>query len=353
MKKLVLTVLLSSVFLGASLGQETDNFEWYGNIRFAYLGSDTQGDGFGGENTSVRFRVGGIYTINDKSTFRARLATTISQDFESLRFTVRADGGGLDYGSVSFDEFYYQYEDDWGFLRVGRFQGSIPVYSNARRSHLRFHSNVNFIHWSDGLYLKRYVNEEWFTQAIVEYQPKGYTTFPYRNNFNFGDNDHNITSYLGLENTTRDDLNFIQKGFGILYSPGTYLKPSGYSDYLAFSARAAVDVPSEPLNGGSWRFAGEIGQNLNTDPENGTSLVVSAGVNKVADKHEFMVEFAKTGSQWLTAPVYGPDSDEVEFRYRYFISPKLNFDARYRIRDPRPDGIPTVYSTFLRLTYSL
>ena len=106
------------------------------------------------------------------------------------------------------------------------------------------------------------------------------------------------------------------------------------------------------LNGASIRIGAEFGQNLNTKFENGTSMVASIGVNNVADKHEFMIEFAKNDSQWLTATVFGPNSDEVELRYRFFFSQSLNFDIRYRIRESRTDAIPTAYSTFIRATYS-
>lgn len=335
------------------LAQSEKPLSFNGNIRIAHLGSDTNADGLGGENTAMRTRVGFNYQINANSSFTGRLAGTFSINFEKTRFTIAADGGGLNFGSLSFDQFFYQFKNENLTLKIGRFQESIPVSTNAGRSQLRFQSNVTFIHWSDGLYLKKNVSDDWYGEVIAEYQPRNRTTYPYRGALNFGNNPNNFTGYFGVENNTRDDLNIIQKGFGIFVASDAYLKPDGYSTYLAFTSRLALDFPKEELlNGGSFRIGAEIGQNLNSDFKDGTSMVASVGVNNVAEKHEFMIEFAKTDSQWLTATVFGPNSDEVELRYRYFYSKNLNFDFRYRIREARNNTIPTAYSTFLRTTYS-
>jgi len=352
--------VLSSVFLiiflsvpGLAQTTNSNDLQFYGNLRFAHLGSDTQGDGIGGDNTSLRTRLGLIYHFNENHSLRGRLATTISQEFEEVRFTIKADGRGLDYGSVSFDEFFYRYKDSSTEIRVGRFQETVEVMSNAKRSQFRFQSNVNFIHWSDGLYIKQNLNQEWFLESITEYQPRGHTTYPYRSPLNFENNPDNFTFYNAIENRTRDRFNIIQKGIGLFYVPDAYLKPGGFTDYTALTSRIVFDFPAgDALSGGSVRFAGEYGQNLNAEFADGSSFVASAGVNNVAGRHEFMVEFAATDSEWLTATVFAPDADEVEFRYRIFVNKAFNLDFRYRIRDFRTEGIPTAYSTFLRATYS-
>lgn len=278
----------------------------------------------------------------------------VSKELEPLKATVSADGNGaLAFGSVSFDEFYYQFQNEDFLLKAGRFQKSVNVLTNAKRSHLRFQSNGSFVHWTDGVYLKRILTDEWFGEAIIEYQNRNTISYPYRGNLNFANNEHNLNYYLGIENQNRDDNNIIQKGFGVLIAPKAYLKPDGYSSYFAVSSRIVFDIPNEDvLKGGSFRIAGELGQNLNTEFKNGTSAVVSIGVNRFAQKHELMIEFAKTGSQWLTATNYAPNADEMEIRYRYFVTKKFNMDVRYRIRESRSDFTPTIYSTFFRATYS-
>lgn len=352
--KAVLSSLFMFLFSFASFAQETKSLRFHTNLRLAHLGTDTRGDGLGGDNTALRSRLGATYIFNKNHSFFGRMAASFSKEFETPVFTIRADGGGLDYGSVSFDNFFYQFKNEYLLIKAGRFQHTIAVLTNARRSHIRFQSNSTSIHWSDGLYIKNTMPSDWFTELITEYQPRNHTTYPYRGPLDFGKNATNLTAYAGLENRTRDRLNIIQKGFGILYIPDAYRKSSGYSDYLAFSSRIVLDFPKhELLNGGSFRFAGELGQNLNTEFTDGTSMVVSAGLNNVAGKHELMVEFAKTDSQWLTATVYGPSSDEMEIRYRYFVSDRFNIDMRYRIRDSRIENVPTVYSTFIRATLSL
>ncbi|MDR9415251.1 MAG: hypothetical protein RI564_03125, partial [Gracilimonas sp.] len=62
--------------------------------------------------------------------------------------------------------------------------------------------------------------------------------------------------------------------------------------------------------------------------------------------------FTKIGSEWQTANVYAPNADEMEIRYRYFITNDLNIDFRYRIRDFRADLVDTNYNFFARATYS-
>lgn len=352
-----LLAVFSAIFLVLNTTNsfaQSEKSSFYGDVRLAHIGADTKADGIGGPNTLLRLRPGLKYQLDERHSFSARLVYLVSKEFEPLEFTIKADGNrALAFGSVSFDEFYYQYNQADFQLKVGRFQKSISVLSNAKRSHLRFQSNAAFVHWTDGLYAKKSINEEWFAEGILEYQNNGNLTYPYSFPLTLSENDHNIVTYLGIENRTRDSNNIIQKGFGLLFIPDAYLKADGFNSYLVVDSRIAFDIPQEELlNGGSFRIAGELGQNVNTELKNGTSAVASVGINNFAEKHEFMIEFAKTGSQWLTATPFGANSDEVEFRYRYFATPKLNFDVRYRIREPRSDFASTVYSTFFRATYS-
>lgn len=350
----LLSVFLMLFFGVTQLQAQDKNYEFYGNVRLAHIGADTEADGIGGDNTLLRIRPGIKYFFNENHSFSGRLAYLVSKEFESLDFTIKANGNQqLAFGSISFDEFFYQFQKDDILLKAGRFQKTISVMSNAKRSQLRFQSNANFVHWSDGLYVKKGLNENWFGEAIVEYQNRDAVSYPYQANLTFGNTEHNLNYYLGVENLTRDQNNIIQKGFGILIAPNAYLKPDGYSTYAAVSSRIALDFPAEDaLKGGSIRVAGELGQNLNTDFKNGTSAIASIGINNYAEKHEFMIELASTDSQWLTATSYGTNSDEIEFRYRFFYDANLNFDIRYRIRESRSDFLPTIYSTFLRATYS-
>ena len=345
-------ILLLSAFYNAEA--QDSNYKFSGDIRIAHIGNDTNADGIGGPNSLLRFRPGITYTFNANHSFRGRLVYLVSKELEPLDFTITANGNrAMAFGSISFDEFYYKYSKNDIELRIGRFQSSFPVLSNARRSQLRFQSNAIFVHWIDGAYLKTNINDKWFGEAVLEYQNRDNVSYGYRGSLSFGNNQHNLATYLGLENRTRDNNNIIQKGFGIFIAPDAFQKTTEFTTYAAFTSRIVFDLPKEEaLNGGSFRIAAELGQNLNAALDDGTSAVMSFGVNNVADKHEFMVEFTKTGSQWLTAPIYGPNSDEVEFRYRFFYSTNLNFDIRYRIRESRNSVIPTAYSTFIRATYS-
>ena len=344
--------VLAAFFLNVN-AQDNSNFNFSGNARFAYVSSS--GEAFEHfEGTSfLRVRVGAFYTFNENNGFKARLATTQSSEFPEASFTIQADGGGLNPGSISFDEFYYQFKNEQIQVKAGRFQHTPKVLSNAGRSQMRFMSNNINVHWVDGIYVKRSLNEDWYGELVGEYQPRNHTSYSYRNPLNFGNNEHNIASYLGVENRTRDDNNFIQKGFGLFVAPDAYLKSDGYSTYLALMGRLVYDLPKpDALNGGSFRVAAELGQNLNAAFEDGNSAVLSFGIHNFAEKHQFMVEFAKTGSDWLTANVYAPNADELEFRYRYFITNDLNIDFRYRIRDSRSDLVNTNYNFFARATYS-
>ena len=336
------------------IAQESENLSFDGNIRYAFIGNDTNGSGFENGIHTLRTRIGLRYIISETSSLRARLATTFSDELESPKLTIRSDGGGrLAFGSISFDEFYYRFQNDDYDVKLGRFQHTIGVRSNAGRSLMRFQSNLIFVNWTDGAYIKRKLNDGWYGEFIGEYQPKGYLSYPYNGPLNFGNNDHNFNGYFGIENRERDDNNIIQKGFGLFVAPNAYLKNGEYTTYTALTSRIAIDLPQpDLLKGGSWRIAGELGQNLSTSFENGTMAIVSVGVNGVAEKHEFMVEFVSNDSQWLLANVYAANGEEVEFRYRFFATENLNFDARYRIRSSNNPAVPHFYNTFIRATYS-
>jgi hypothetical protein len=335
--------------------QNNSKFEVYGNVRFAHIGSDTNADGLGGDNYTMRLRPGLKYTHSENHSFSARLAYLLSKELEPVKFTLKADGSGrLAWGSVTFDEFFYRYKDDKNELRIGRFQKSLNTLTNAKRSHSRYQSNSNNVHWTDGLFYKRNLNSGWYGEGIFEYHPKDHPSFQYdQNGLDFSENDHNFTFYAGAEN--REVVNnVIQKGFGVMYIPGIYRKGNDLTDYMAFTSRITLDFPQgETLRGGSIRVAGELGQNLNTSFDNGTSMVTSIGINNFADQHEIMIEFAKTDTEWfLPRNIYRAGADEMEIRYRFFYSAKWAFDTRYRIRDFRANGVATSYSMFLRATYA-
>ncbi len=337
--------------------QNDSRIEVYGNVRFAHIGSDTNADGLGGDNYTMRLRPGLRFVHSENHSFSARIAYLLSKELEPLKTTIKADGSGrLAWGSVTFDEFFYRYQDDKNELRIGRFQKSLNTLTNAKRSHSRYASNSNNVHWSDGIYYKRYLDNEnnWYGEGIVEYHPKGQPTFQYdQAGLDFSQNEHNFTYYLGAESREVAN-NIIQRGFGLMYLPGIYVKGNELADYLAFTSRITLDFPQgEALRGGSIRVAGEFGQNLNTSFDNGTSMVTSVGINNFARQHEIMIEFAKTDNEWfLPRNIYRAGADEMEIRYRFFFSEKWAFDARYRIRDFRTEGVVNSYSTFLRATYS-
>lgn len=336
-------------------GQEKDTWEVYGNVRFAHIGSTDNTHGWGGDNYTMRLRPGLKYNHSANHSFSVRIAYLVSKELESIEPTLVADGSGrLAFGSITFDEFYYKFINDESEFRIGRFQKSLGTLANAKRSHSRYQSNSNNVHWTDGIYYKRYLNDGWYGEGIFEYQPKDHPSFQYSFPLDFSKNDHNFTFYAGAENRERDKYNIIQKGFGLMYIPSIYLKPDGYTDYAALTSRITLDFPQgEALKGGSIRIAGELGQNVNTSLSNGTSMVASIGINNFAEKHEIMIEFAKTDSQWLLPRnIYRANADEMEIRYRFFATEKLAIDARYRIRDFRADGVANSYSTFLRATYS-
>ncbi|MEP5945169.1 MAG: hypothetical protein ABJ356_11455, partial [Balneola sp.] len=141
MKKILSSVfLLFTIFLfSSSTSAQESNFQFYGDIRLAHIGVDTKTDGLGGDNTLLRVRPGARFLFNENHSFSGRLVYLVSKELEPLTFTVKADGNrALAYGSVSFDEFYYQFQNSDLQLKLGRFQHSINVLSNAKRSHLKF-----------------------------------------------------------------------------------------------------------------------------------------------------------------------------------------------------------------------
>ncbi|MDR9416969.1 MAG: hypothetical protein RI564_11855, partial [Gracilimonas sp.] len=267
--------------------QTTENLSFNGSARFAYLGSGSEaGDIFNG-TSFLRFRLGSSYSINENSTVIAGLAVTQNDQFPALGFTIQPDGGGVDQGNISLDNIYYQYKDDGIGIKIGRFQHTPNVKSNAGRSILRYQSNNVNNHWVDGFQVRKALNEDWTAELVTEYQNRGNTSYSYSPLLNFGNNKHNVAAYLGAENLTRDDNNFIQKNFAVFIAPDAFLKPDGYSTYFAIMSQLAHDTPIEYLKGGSFRIAAEAGQNIQASEfSEGTILNISAGIHNYAEKHQ-------------------------------------------------------------------
>ena len=333
--------------------QETSKLSVYGDIRVNYLGTGTDANGFGGEVPFLRIRPGVHYELNETHSFSARAAYIVSRDLNVPDFSLTPNqNGSLAYDTFSFDEFYYKYQDETQEFRFGRFQKSFSLPIATAHSIDRFQSNAIFVHWTDGFYYKRMLNEEWFSEVVLEYQKRGETTFPYQRPLFFGRNKYNMVNYVAFTNSTRDKYNIIRKGVGLMWAPNAFLHNGEYIDYLTLSSNIVFDFPKkELLNGGSIRVSGELGQNLNTKLSDGSVITTSVGVYNVAEHHNLMIELSRNDQDWLSAP-YTTNSDEFEMRYRVVLSKKLSIDARYRIRNSRTANIPNTYSTFVRATYS-
>lgn len=360
-RKILITAFISGLLmlfqtaLHAQTGEESP-LSIYGDVRFSYTGNNESIDSFDDNLLIMRLRPGARYTFNSNHSFSARMAFRLSNEFEELDLTAQASGGGLSLGQMSFDEFYYQYKTDGFLLKAGRFQHRNKVYSNAGRSIDRFQSNNVNVHWSDGMYMKKDLTSLWYGEAIFELIEEGQLAYPYDPPLTFGGNEITPGLYLGLSNDERDSFNFIQKSFGIQYFHNAYfdgLSNNGseeYVSYLAFTTRAVTDYEGgELLKGGSWRIAGEIGYNSQGPFDEGTIFNASVGMNSFATKHNLMVEFTKVGDEWISANVYGPNTDEMEIRYIYQLNSRIKIESRLRVRDFRNDSI--VYGTFLRGTY--
>ena len=351
-------LLIPSIFIftsifSTSFAQETSKFSAYGDVRINYLGTSTDADGIGGSIPFLRIRPGVHYEHNENHSFSARAVYVVSRDLNSPEFSLTPNqNGSLAYDTFSFDEFYYKYEDENQEFRFGRFQKSFSLPIATGHSIDRFQSNAIFVHWSDGFYYKRILDDEWISEVVLEYHKRGEATFPYKNPLNFGRNEYNMVNYVALTNSTRDKYNIIRKGVGLMWAPNAFLQNAEYTTYLTLSSNIVFDFPKkELLNGGSIRVSGELGQNLNTKFSDGSVIATSVGVYNVAERHNLMVELSRNDQDWLTAP-YATNSDELEMRYRFVISKKLSMDARYRARNSRTFGIPNTYSTFIRATYS-
>lgn len=355
--RILSTLLLALLITQSAFTQDESPLTLTGDFRLALItsGTDTGFDNIDEEGVfALRSRFGAKYQINDNSSFKARLATTFTDRLEEATFTIQPDGRGLNRGSISFDELYYLYDNGDIKVQAGRFQHVLKARTNAGRSIARFTSNLMNIHWFDGVNVVKRMNNGWNSQVMIEYQNRGNTSYNYAPFLNFGNNEHNVAGYFGVENRDRDDFNIIQKRIGLFLAPDAFSSPDGYRTYAGLITQIAFDVPQEDLlSGGSFRIHGEFGQNLTaTEFADGIVAVASVGVNNVADQHQFMIEFAKTGSQWGMANVFAPNGDEVELRYRFFATDRLWFDTRYRVRSPRVDGIPNIHGFFLRANFS-
>lgn len=354
MKHLIVLITFATALLFTSTGYSQTQTEgplsYKSDIRLLHFGNETHNPGLRGPN-SFRVRFQTTYTINSRNLLNARVAGSLSENGEAIRFSILSDGKKLDFGGLSFDTFNYQYSGKGTVVRVGRFQHNVDILSVSGRSNFRLQSILSSISWTDGVYLKQDLVQGWYTEAVAEYQHRDYLTYAYKDGLNFGNNTHNVAGFFNLENRQRDRFNFIQKGFSIFYAPNAFNFAGGYRDYVAVMSRIAYDLPRPGLlKGGSFRLTAEAGQNVNVGFNEGSNATISMGINNFAGKHRFLTELARSDAQWLTPSVYAPSSDEIEFRYAYDVSRNLNLCMRYRIRDFRASGVPNAYSTFFNAT---
>ncbi|MEO1021413.1 MAG: hypothetical protein AAFW89_02625 [Bacteroidota bacterium] len=350
-------ILLSAT---STQAQEKSRWEIYGNARIIHLGSTDETHGLGGENhiSWTRLRYGTHFSIDSNHSFSARLAYLESVEFEDFRFTLTANDTQrrrLAPGSATFDEFYYRYNTARSDLKIGRFQKNFELATNSTRTILRFMSNAIFVHWTDGILYTRNMKNGWKGEAMLEYQHQDHITYSYKSDLSFQNQVHNVVLYGFLSENGRDSRNIIQKRVGVIAAPNAYLVNGEFRNYVALNSSLVYDLPMrDQLAGGSFRVGAELGQNVATNLVDGNIMVISGGVNNVANRHQFMIEFARTGAGWLTPTHLRNDADEVELRYRVFFTKQFNFDMRYRIRRMRDSSLDQTlaYSTFLRMTYS-
>src|SRR5690554_166848 len=347
---LTISIITSATIFSAATAQSTSKISPYGDIRMIYSGSSTDAHGLGGRAPFLRIRAGLNFDINTNHSFAARMAYIVSRDVNSPDFSFTANRG-LVPDTFSFDEFYYKYQDEKQQLKLGRFQKSFSLPTATGNSITRYQSSSTSIHWSDGLFYQRALNEGWYSELVLEYQKRGELSFSYKPALNFAKNEHNFIGYLGIINKQRDQYNIIEKGFALMWAPDAFFHNGEYTSYLTISSSIVFDFPKkELLNNGSFRVTGELGQNLSTKFSDGSVLSTSFGVYDVDNRHTLMIELSRNDRDWLTAP-YPINSDIFELRYSLSITSKLTMDARYKISSYRSTGVDNTYSSFIRATY--
>jgi hypothetical protein len=349
---------------GSALAQDMpDTWSFSGDLRSGYYATERTprtGTTTDSDDLRLRLRIAAQRSLTPEWRFRVRAAGRYSSEQDEFRFYLRAwapERTGARLGDTTLDELYLDYApDDAGWqLRVGRIQTKFELAGVAAKGLDRNDSPNVDVNWTDGLHLMADLAGDWRGHAILQYNHRrGPGSVAYAPLY-FDDADSRVSAFGGLENTTQWGP-VIQRMVSVTWMPDALATEGPTSpvrdDYVTIVGRIAG---SWPLGDTGLRLVAgtELGYAprtpraavAGTGPRgdaDGVAWQVSANLYDIRPGHHLGIVYGRAGAGWLISPDFRANDTLAEVRYQWRLSPRLSFEARYRIREELdlPPGAP-------------
>jgi len=345
------------LFVGSILAAPiimAEEINWSGDFRTGYFSKER--DDRNGVNSSrdegrVRLRFGGEYKGSEAWKFKLRAAGRFfleknDPDAEIKIFSEIPAGDGLRAGDATLDEIYARYKKDKLDMKFGRFQTKMELDGVAKKSLDRNDSPNTDITWTDGVYAKIKLADDWVHHFILQYNyPKGATEVR-RSPLDFSSSASRASAFWALESRKKTGP-FVQRGIDITYLPDALCYDgascSQRKDYITLVGRAAMQW-SLGDSGTKFMLGTEAGYAFNTQ----SSVVAKTGTSGDADglawqltfnfinivpKHSLGLVYANADAGWLISPDFRNNNSLIELRYKWAINKRSRIEARIRQRE--------------------
>jgi hypothetical protein len=339
---------------GISQTKINDFLSYDGAVRLGFYTVNRTGrDGStsNADDWRVRVHLGIRADISRAAFFKMRFAGRFSTDQNDASFILKdhiTGSGGLQLGESTFDEMYLNLRA-FGLwtIRLGRMQTKFELAGIPRKSLWRNDSPSSDITWTDGIYVSGYLYNEWQIHLIAQHNSRNGGTTVLRPPLTFTDSASRV-GFAGAVNRTSRSGRIAQQELSVTFIPSSLRVMGGQTDdYFAFAAQSALRFDTG-FAGAHLLLAGEVGYAPNTQSEQiagigqsgsvgveGLAFQISLNLMNAYRNHNLGVLFGDIGAGWLISPDFRENNREVEVRYLWQISPKLNTEHRIRVRTDR------------------
>jgi len=331
----------------------TQGWQIAGDMRIGFVRAERdERDGSVSTNSNLqgRFRIGGIYHINDWLLGNARIATACTSDrcgFDPTLDSTIDTQTSANEGEITFDQLYLHiFRRERFDIAFGRLQTKFVARAGVFAKSLdRNDSNGFNVNWTDGAHATYHFKNGSIIHFIPEYNdpdgPSNVKRFP----LNFSSSDARVSYFVAWESQRRIGP-ITQRGFDVTYLPSALLKeriPTGpIEDYVGIVARMATARPFG-TSGTRWNIAAEIGYAPETPTRaalglpglgdaDGMAFTFAASLMDLRPNHSIGINYGRAAPGWLLSPQYRDNEELIEIRYLWRRSRILALDFRIRGR---------------------
>lgn len=348
-----LSVLCSPVLL---LGLPAEALAWdlSGDFRthiYAKSWRDTR-DGTERESSEsgARFRLRLQQGIGERCKFQTRFAATALDEGNDWDFYIRANrdsGTEVNPGTATLDEFFVECASGDGASewRVGRMQSNLDLPHMASRSFDRSQASSLNIGWTDAVAYRRNFANDWYGEALVQYNGRDGNGQTFRGPITFEDSDARI-GFFGVIGSDAEVGPVFMRALSLTVYPDA-LASAGFEsaerdDYVmaAFKLGAGWNLDE---SGRRLIAIGEIAHALNTPLKStlglpgsgdvdGWGWQVGADLKNIFPKHTMGINYGQADGGMLLSNDFRQNNELFEYRWRYHATSALRFEFRARWR---------------------